>query len=546
MNVLLLSMPDSFEHMPSIVVRMPNGALASIAGNIDPHHRVAVADLILAQSQVVATVERLMREHQPQVVGLSVMTFQRATAFRIARLIKHLRPATRIVAGGYDPSLAPEAYEPCNDIDFLVRGEGEHTFCELLRTLEAGGAVPAIPGLSWRNTAAAWIHGPERPIVTLKSNPLRLPNRAARVLSGYTLLGRQVDVVETSRGCTYDCSFCSIIEMRGRNFHVYPIDRVIADIADARKQGARAIFLVDDNITLDVHRFELLCQAIIDAGLNDIDYLVQAMTSPLAQHGATLVPLMKRAGFRYVFLGIENILEADLEFLKARAKNAHHGLGRGGNTTIEAIDHLHRHGLFVVGGLIVGNPDDTRESIEANLKFAQQYVDWPYIQHPTPYPRTPMTQQFREQNLIVDQDMSHYDGTTAVVRTKHVPAAEVEFVRWRAERWMKLKHLPAAFVHSPGFVLRYAPAMLRYTFTGTSFRSFFGLEKSRVVFERFRRARRRQRMYVEIPESSALAGPVVRRHETDKPAIGPQIDRPLPGEMRQQSPANFAGHTEQA
>ena len=52
--------------------------------------------------------------------------------------------------------------------------------------------------------------------------------------------------------------------------------------------------------------------------------------------------------------------------------------------------------MFVVGGLIVGNPDDTRESIEANLEFARRYVDWPYIQHPTPYPRTPMTEDFRD------------------------------------------------------------------------------------------------------------------------------------------------------
>ena len=208
------------------------------------------------------------------------------------------------------------------------------------------------------------------------------------MLAGYTLLGRPVDVVETSRGCTFDCSFCSIIEMRGRNFHPYPIERVLADIADARRHGARAIFLVDDNITLDVRRFESLCQAIIDSGFNDIDYFVQAMTSPIAQHGATLAPLMRRAGFRYVFLGIENVLEDDLAFLKARAKNARREHGRTvGNATIEAIDHLHRHGLFVVGGLIVGNPDDTRESIEANLTFARRYVDWPYIQHPTPYPR---------------------------------------------------------------------------------------------------------------------------------------------------------------
>ena len=56
---------------------------------------------------------------------------------------------------------------------------------------------------------------------------------------------------------------------------------------------------------------------------------------------------------------------------------------------------LHRHGMCVVGGLIVGNPDDTAESIDANLEFAKRYVDWPYIQHPTPYPGTPMTADFR-------------------------------------------------------------------------------------------------------------------------------------------------------
>jgi radical SAM superfamily enzyme YgiQ (UPF0313 family) len=493
-------MPDSFEHMPPIVVRMPNGALSSIAGNIDPHHRVAIADLILVQSSVVPTIERLIREHEPDVVGLSVMTFQRATAFKIARLVKHLRPGTRIVAGGYDPSLAPAAYEPCDEIDFLVRGEGEQTFAELLRALEADAPLQSIAGLSSRckGSVNTWIHGPERPIAQLKSNPLRLPNRAARVLKGYTLLGRQVDVVETSRGCTYDCSFCSIIEMRGRNFHVYSIERVLADIAEARSHGAEAIFLVDDNITLDIRRFRQLCQAIIDAGLDDIEYLVQAMTSPLAQHGPTLAPLMKRAGFRYVFLGIENILESDLDFLKARAKNARRGQGSTpGNATIEAIEHLHRHGLFVVGGLIVGNPDDTRESIETNLEFARQYVDWPYIQHPTPYPRTPMTQQFRDEDLIEDEDMSHYDGTTAVVRTRHLPAAEVEFMRWRAERWMKLRHLPAAFLHSPSFVLRHWPAMTAYTFAGTSLRSLLGLETPRKVFDRYRQTRRRQRAYVE-------------------------------------------------
>jgi anaerobic magnesium-protoporphyrin IX monomethyl ester cyclase len=508
MKILLLSMPDSFEHMPPIVVRMPNGALASLAGNIDAHHDVAIADLILVQSHVRATVEQLMREQQPDVVGLSVMTFQRATAFRIAGLIKTLRPATRIVAGGYDPSLAPDAYEPCAGIDFLIRGEGEQPFSELLRALENGSDAGTVAGSSYRTADGGLCHVPARPVLPLASNPLRLPNRAARVLGDYTLLGRPVDVVETSRGCTFDCSFCSIIEMRGRNFHTYPIDRVIADITDAQRRGARAIFFVDDNITLDVRRFESLCQAIIDNGLNTIDYAVQAMTSPIAQHGATLAPLMKKAGFRYVFLGIENVLDQDLQFLKARAKNSRRANGQTvGNASIEAVEHLHRAGMFVVGGLIVGNPGDTRESIEANLDFARQYVDWPYIQHPTPYPRTPMAQQFRDENLIVDEDMSHYDGTTAVVRSRHLKASEIEFLRWKAERWMKLRHLPATLFHSPLFAIRHGMKMIAHTFAGTNLRSIVGLDGPQVVFERYRAARRRERDAVALKDDATNERP---------------------------------------
>ena len=83
MNILLFSMPDSFEHTLTLTIRMPNGALASLAGNVDPHHRVAIADLILAQSSVRHTVQRLVAEIRPDVIGLSVMTFQRSTARRI-------------------------------------------------------------------------------------------------------------------------------------------------------------------------------------------------------------------------------------------------------------------------------------------------------------------------------------------------------------------------------------------------------------------------------------------------------------------------------
>lgn len=497
MNILLLSMPDSFEHMPTVAIRMPNGALTSLAGNVDAHHRVAVADLILVQNRVRETVDGLVRKLQPDVVGLSVMTFQRHTALKIIRLIRSLKPDLRIAVGGYDPSLAPQAYMAADSgVDFIVRGEGEVTFRELLRALENGGGYEQVAGLSYRDENG-WHDNAARAVHNLGGNEVKLPNRAARVLNGYTMLGRQVDVIETSRGCTFDCSFCSIIQMRGRNFHTYSFDRVLADIRDAKEHGAQTIFLVDDNITLNVHRLEALCQAIVDAGLNKIEYIIQAMTSAIANHGETLAPLMRKAGFRYVFLGIENILQSDLQFLRANAKNTLRDQGKNvGNATLQAIDHLHRNKMYVVGGLIVGNPDDTRESVLANLKFARQYVDWPYIQHPTPYPGTPMTEDFRRQNLIINERVEEYDGTTAVVRSESLDAEEIEFLRWRAERWMKLAHFPIALLQNPGFVFRSGFEMLAHTFRGCTLRSLLGLEDERIAFQRYRALRAAERVYL--------------------------------------------------
>ena len=327
---------------------------------------------------------------------------------------------------------------------------------------------------------------------------MALPNRGARVLDGYTFIGRPIDVVETSRGCTYDCSFCSIIEMRGRNFHTWSIDRVLADIADARARGARAIFIVDDNITLNVARFEALCRAIVAAGFHDVDYLVQAMTSSIAARGETLAPLMREAGFRYVFLGIENVLDEDLAFLKASAKNARREAGRSvGNATTHGdrgaapARHVRRR-----------RPDRRQSQRHARVDRSQPRVRARATSTgrtssiPTPYPGTPMTRDFRERELIVSDDVDEYDGTTAVVRSEHLGADEIEFMRWRAERWMKLRHLWPVLVHSPWFVLRHGHEMLAHTFRGLSWRSLLGLESDEAVFARYKEIRRMERRYL--------------------------------------------------
>ena len=164
------------------------------------------------------------------------------------------------------------------------------------------------------------------------------------------------------------------------------------------------------------------------------------------------------------------------------------------------MDVLHRHGLLVVGGLIVGNPDDTAEAIAANLAFARKHVDWPYIQHPTPYPGTPMTREFRERGLIVNharRGVRRHDGRD----TERASRSRRD--RVHALEGGALDEGPAhagAFRHDPLFVLRNGRRMLAHTFRGTTWRSMLGLEPAREAFRRYRAIRAREREYIDWPD----------------------------------------------
>ena len=98
--------------------------------------------------------------------------------------------------------------------------------------------------------------------------------------------------------------------------------------------------------------------------------------------------------------------------------------------------------------------------------------------------------------MIINERLEEYDGTTAVVKTEHVSAEIAEYMRWKAERWMKVRHIPAAFRHNPLFVLKNAPKMFAHTFRGCTLKNLLGLEDEHEAFARYREIRRSERMYV--------------------------------------------------
>jgi hypothetical protein len=107
-----------------------------------------------------------------------------------------------------------------------------------------------------------------------------------------------------------------------------------------------------------------------------------------------------------------------------------------------------------------------------------------------------MTKDFRARDLIKIDRMEEYDGTTAVVATQHLAPQEIEFERWRAERWMKVRHMPAIIAHDPMFVARNWWKMLGHTFRGSGVKSMLGLEAEWAAFQRYRELRSSERVYL--------------------------------------------------
>jgi hypothetical protein len=107
-----------------------------------------------------------------------------------------------------------------------------------------------------------------------------------------------------------------------------------------------------------------------------------------------------------------------------------------------------------------------------------------------------MTDDFRRRGLIENERLEEYDGTTSVVRNEHLSADEIEYLRWKAERGMKTRHMPAAFRHDPWFVARNVARMAAHTYRGSTIRTMMELEDERQALMRYKEIRGQERHYL--------------------------------------------------
>lgn len=425
MKVVLISMPDVAPViMHETAFHLPNLGIASLGGNIDDRHEVFLIDLVRKRRTLRRYLTRTLLKIQPQMVGLSSMTWQFRTCLKLVRLIKQLLPQTRIVIGGYHPTLMYEEIALLPEarlIDFMIRGEGEEALRRLVNALEEGTGHEDIPSLSYRRLGA-FVHNSKGELLDLSR--LKLPIRDQRRLTwGYHIMDRSAEVIETSRGCTRNCNFCSIRHMYGKAFRPFPLERVLADIDDIYyNKKCRRIFVSDDNFVLSPKRVVELCHAVIARRYRNLQLVVQADSVTMARNEA-MVQLMARAGFNSIFLGIENVSARNLQTARK---------GDIVDASRKAIALCQKNGIMVVAGMIFGFPEDTETEIIDNYRFLKDTrADTVYCQILTPYPKTGIRQELLEQGLVTNpEDFSTYNGMWANVRTHHLSAEELQYLVW--------------------------------------------------------------------------------------------------------------------
>lgn len=298
--------------------------------------------------------------HRSDFICFALMTFCAQKGYKLAQEIKK-KIDVPIIFGGAHPTVVPgECLLYC---DYVVRGEGDETIVELLDCLKNGRDIKTIAGISYKNPAGKVIHNPKREFV----KNIDLPQDVS-LLHEYgevdvKVYGRNpvlhLQVIQTSRGCPFNCKFCVAPEELGTGYRTKSITTVLKDIENGiAGTKNRSFMIVDNEFTIKRKRTEELLKAIIGKYDDSLNLIVFARTEIGRQ--PEILKLMKKAGVKMLFLGIESVNEETLNFYRKRQ-------------TLEEIKrnvkHIHDAGINTMGSTILGSDYDTPGKIRNSADF---------------------------------------------------------------------------------------------------------------------------------------------------------------------------------
>lgn len=296
-----------------------------------------------------------VKDYEPDIVGISInFTMIAKAGLKIAELIKQWNPIIKVVVGGPHASVVPNETLSDENIDFLVRYEGEYTMLEFIQ----GKDIASIEGLSYKDSSGRIIHNADRKFIEdLDKIPFpKLELQLKKIPDPKNNFG----VITTSRGCPFSCVFCISPKLWGKNVRFRSINNVTEEIKGRYyNYGTKKYYFSDDNFNLERERAIMLCREIIKNNI-DIEWSCEAQIRNLSKD---VLVAMKDAGCKRIKLGVESGNDRILKIMKK---------GTTKEQIRKVVELIKEVGIDITVYTLIGMPTETMDEMLETYYFIEE------------------------------------------------------------------------------------------------------------------------------------------------------------------------------
>ncbi len=373
--------------------------------------------------------EKYIESSKPSIVLTSGFTCNAYSCVKTCEIAKKVDENIITIVGGIHFSFTPEeSLVNFPEIDIIVRGEGELTLVNLIKTLNKTVKIDQVQGVSFKNKKEI-IHTKSRPLI---KNLDTLPYPAYHLVEDnlkkyhFTMMaGRNTRymILETARGCEYKCSFCTQWNHWGGTWRTKSTKRIVDEIEYLNETfGGKFIWFTDDHVNLHQRGKQLYEEIKHRKCKDDIMLFFQARTDDIANN-ADLIPKLRESSVYWIMCGVESNSEENLKEYKKGVINS---------DAYTAMKTLTKNDIYAQAMFVIGSRRDTHESIESLRQFSLDIAaDLAIYTALTPFPGTIYYNTAKKNGWIEDYNYSNYDMVHAIMPTETLSKKEVQEELWR-------------------------------------------------------------------------------------------------------------------
>ncbi len=457
MKILLIDPPHRI--FPGLRMWSPSFGLLQLAAYVERDGmEIRIVDATTFQNPWKDLGNTVSRE-KPEVIGITCpATCYWPETIQAIRLCRKLLPKAVIVAGGSHFTLMAEPIlQEMKELDYIILGEGETTFSQLLQDLSRGGDGRSVKGVAFSSDGEeVTLNERQAPIPDLDNLPFPAyhlidVNSAAYYWHG---MGKRAFGLSTSRGCGDRCAYCSETKFWNGLWRGRSGERVVEEISYLHKHHGKSLFVFNENtFNWNRKRVEEFLDALGRSGLR-IHFWFQSRTKDIIRD-EDLIPEMRRLGLYEVMLGIESIHS---DVLDRYEKHQSQEMAQ------KAIDILRRNRIMVMANLMFGDWNDSEESLKKVFQFVRDQSDFLVLTLTTPLPGTRYFEEAERLGRIRERSFGKYDFMHPIMDTKFLSAEKVHHLQqvYLRKYYTQPKILLGAFFNPNPFRRMAYRLILRY------------------------------------------------------------------------------------